>query len=70
MPGTAQPMEMGLLSVQKGCGVGCEGKGVGSEFHCMSEHCQSFLFYSLPFPNHFSPDVWYSRKESMFQERR
>lgn len=70
VPGSAQPMEMWLLSVQKGCGDGCEDKGVGTEFHCMSEHHQPSLFYSLPFPNHFSPEEWYSRKESMFQERR
>lgn len=51
------PMEMWLLSVQKGCGDGCEDNGVGSEFHCVSEHCQPSLFYSLPLLNHFSPEV-------------
>lgn len=55
--GQLRPMEMWSLSVQKGCGDGCEDKGVGSEFHCMSEHIQSPLFYSLPFLNPFSLEV-------------
>lgn len=55
--GLLRPIEMWLLSVQKGCGDGCEEKEVGSGLHCMSEFCQSSLFYSLPFLNHFSLEV-------------
>lgn len=55
--GQLRPMEMWLLSVQKGCDGGCEDKGEGSEFHCMSEHCQSPLLCSLPFLNHFPAEV-------------
>lgn len=42
--GELRHMEVWLLSVQKRavvCGDGCEDKGAGSGFHCMSERCQS-----------------------------
>ena len=72
MPGTAQTHgSVATKCAEEGCDDGCEDKGVGSELHCMSEHCQSSPFYSLPLLNHFSPgEVCYGMKESMLQERR
>lgn len=58
--GQLRHVELWLLSVwKKGavvCGDGCEGKGAGSEFHRMSEHCQSSPFYPLPLLITFPPE--------------
>lgn len=73
--GQLRHVELRLLSVQKKgavvCGGGCEDKGAMSEFHRMSEYCQSSSFYPLPllitFPQEKSAVAWRSlccRRES------
>lgn len=56
--GQLRHMEVWLLSVQKGAvmmTVKIKECVCVCALHCMSEHCQSSPFYSLPLLNHFSP---------------
>lgn len=71
VPGTTQTHgSVAAKCAEVGCGDSSEDKGVRSDLHCLSEHCQSSPFYSLPMLNHFSPEDSYSMKESMLQNRR
>lgn len=56
VPGTAQTDgSVAREHAERGCGDGCEDKGVGNELHCMATDCQTSPFCSLPLLNHFSP---------------
>lgn len=54
VPGTAQT-DVACEHAGRGCGGGCEDKGMESELHCMATDCQTSPFCPLPLLNQFSP---------------